>query len=337
MKFKKYHKIGQFKDVVRTVHFKANFVGLDEEGNPQYEEKIKPVIEFRGTVKLHGTNAGICFNPEEGMFAQKRSSLLSKEQLDSHFGFNQFVQVTQKEKLEQLMSNLYNQYCQEGDQVIIYGEWAGSNIQKGVAISELPKSFYIFDCKVYTPSTDSSKWIDIKDLQFNIPNVYNINDFTTYTITINFNNPGLIQNSLIEETIKVEEECPISKHLGVSGIGEGIVWSAIWEEEKLIFKVKGEKHSTSKVKTLASVDPEVLKNVMEFVEYACTPNRIEQGIQEVGATEKKDMPNLLKWVANDIIAEETQELVANNLEWKQVARECSNRVRQYFFEKLDKI
>ena len=76
---------------------------------------------------------------------------------------------------------------------------------------------------------------------------------------------------------------------------------------------------------------------MEFVEYACTPNRIEQGIQEVGATEKKDMPNLLKWVANDIIAEETQELVANNLEWKQVARECSNRVRQYFFEKLDKI
>ena len=96
-------------------------------------------------------------------------------------------------------------------------------------------------------------------------------------------------------------------------------------------------YSISKVKKLTSVDPEVVTSIQNFVEYACTPNRIEQGIQEVNAQEKKDMPDLLRWVANDIISEETDTLVANHLEWKQVARECSNRIRQYYFTKLYKI
>lgn len=49
------------------------------------------------------------------------------------------------------------------------------------------------------------------------------------------------------------------------------------------------------------------------------------------------MPELLKWVTNDIISEEANALEANNLEWKQVSRECSNRVRQYYFALLDTI
>lgn len=43
------------------------------------------------------------------------------------------------------------------------------------------------------------------------------------------------------------------------------------------------------------------------------------------------------WAANDIITEEADTLVANSLEWKQVAIECTNKVRQYYFAKLDKV
>ena len=42
-------------------------------------------------------------------------------------------------------------------------------------------------------------------------------------------------------------------------------------------------------------------------------------------------------MSHDIITEETDTLVANNLEWKQVAKSCSNRIREYYFQKIDKI
>ena len=39
-------------------------------------------------------------------------------------------------------------------------------------------------------------------------------------------------------------------------------------------------------------------------------------------------------MANDIIQEESDVLAVNSLEWKQVAKQVSNRVRQYYFTKL---
>lgn len=336
MKFKAYHKIRQFKDIVRDIQFKSNFKGFDEEGQPIYEETKKPILTFKGTVKLHGTNAGICYTPKKGIVAQKRSSLLGKD-LTGHFGFNQFVQVTEKESLTYYMESLWKEHCKEGEQITLYGEWAGKGIQKSVGISEVAKSFYIFDCKIYNQETKEEKWVDISHYSVPIPNCYNIHQFPTFKVDIDFNNPGMVQNDLVDLTNSVEKLCPVAKTLGFTGIGEGVVWTTYWENEKYIFKVKGEKHSVSKVKKLASVDPEVLKNIGEFVDFACTPNRIEQGIQETGATEKKDILNLLRWVANDIISEEDLELKANNLEWRQVAKEVSNRIRQYYFEKIDKI
>jgi hypothetical protein len=338
MEFKAYHKIKQFKDVVRAIQHQANFRGLDIDGEPIYEETEKPTITFKGTVKLHGTNAGICYYDGK-MLAQKRSSFLEVDRLDSHMGFNIFVQVAEKENFYKLMEKLYTKYCVSGNQITLYGEWAGKGIQKGVGISTLDKAFYIFDCRIYNPVEEESRWVDVSEFisELSIPNVYNMHQFESYSMDIDFNNPGLVQNKLIEITSEVERECPVTRQLGGAGIGEGVVWTGYYKGEKYIFKVKGEKHSTTKVKKLASVDVEVLKSIQEFVDFACTKNRIEQGITEVGAKEKSDTPELLRWVANDIMAEESDTLKANNLEWKQVARECSNKVRQYFFSKLDTI
>lgn len=333
MKFKAYHKIKQFKDIVRDIRYSANFVGLDDSDQPVYEDKTKPIVTFKGTVKLHGTNAGICYTPKKGIVAQKRSSLLDPTHLaGTHFGFNQFVQITRKDDLLELMEDLWQRECNEDEQVTLYGEWAGEGVQKGVGISQGKKGFFIFDCQIYNLKTEEEKWVDISQDNIEVEDVYNIHDFITFSIDIDFNNPGLSQNDLVSYTNDVEELCPVAGALERVGIGEGIVWTAFYKGNKHIFKVKGEKHSTSKVKKLASVDPEKLKSIQEFIDYACTVNRIEQGIQEINATEKKHTPDLLRWIANDIITEESDTLEANSLDWKDVAKDISHKARIHFLK-----
>jgi hypothetical protein len=335
MKFKPYHKIKQFKDIVRNVTHTANFKGVDDEGNPIYEESEKPTIPFIGTIKLHGTNASVYYTPESGIIAGKRTSGLDPKQLSAHMGFNQFVQIIKKDYFHTLLNNLWKTYCLPNEQIILYGEWAGKGIQKSVAVSELNKAFYIFDCKIYNPASDTSRWVDISKLQIDEEHVHNIHNFTTFNLDIDFNNPKDCINQLSKITDEVEKECPVSKQLGISGTGEGVVWTGYWNGEKYVFKVKGQKHSVTKVKKLASADPELLKSISSFVEYACTKNRMDQAILETDASSKKDTPKVLKWIANDIISEESDTLIANNLEWKQVAGEVATKMRIYFFDKLN--
>jgi len=107
--------------------------------------------------------------------------------------------------------------------ISIYGEWAGGNIQKGVGISNLPKSFFIFGVKI-TPHTETEEelkanpayWVDSTYLRAPEVKIYNIDDYETYSIDIDFNMPQLIQNQLSELTIAVEEECPVAKAFGFS-------------------------------------------------------------------------------------------------------------------------
>lgn len=334
IEFKAYHKIKQFKDVVRAVRLKADFRGVDDQGEPIYESSIKPTITFKGTVKLHGTNAGIVYSPDTGIIAQKRSSVIGKEDHIAHFGFNWWVQVKERDNLIILMESLWKMNkCGEGDQITLYGEWAGENIQKGVGISKFPKAFYTFDCKVYNPVTKEERWVDISGYEYSIKDMFNIHEFTTFKIAIDFNKPEQVQNQLIKLTELVEKECPVAGE----GIGEGIVWTGFWEGEKYIFKVKGEKHSTTKVKKLASVDPEKLSNIQQFVEYAVTLNRVEQAVSETGAKDRRDTPEFLRWIANDIISEESDTLVSNNLEWKDVAKYVTTEARNMFFSIIDKL
>jgi len=337
IKFNRYHKIPQFRDVVREVNHLATFQGLDEAGQPIYDNSVeKPTIKFKATVKLHGTNAHINYKPGH-LKAGKRSSLIKEENLAAHFEFNRFVQVTHKEYFTNLLDKLWKEHCKEGEQIVLYGEFAGTKIQKGVGISLLPRSFYIFDCKVVG---EENRWLDISDWKFDAENVYNIHDFVTWEIDIDFNHPQLSQNKIIEITNLVENDCPVSRSLlGVDEerelVGEGVVMTGFYKDRKLIFKSKGAKHSVSKVKTLAAVDPERMKSITEFVDYSVTQNRVHQGMKEVNAISKRNTPDLLKWVANDIMKEESDTLEASALEWKDVAREASNRARQIFFTSLD--
>ena len=343
----KFPSIEQFRTVVSNVNRRYNFVGMDDNGEAIFDPSLpKPVLTFKGTVKLHGTNAGVSFTygyDQQGSeyWAQSRENIITPEQDNAGFAF--FVE-SKKDVFRQFATKIdsFNLFDVRSNIVTIYGEWCGGNIQKGVGITNLPKSFFIFGVKV-SPITSSEEearlkpayWIPYHYLSSPENNIYNIDDFQTYSIDIDFNMPQMVQNDLSELTIRVEEECPVAKAFGFSGIGEGIVWSCEYQGVVHRFKVKGEKHSSSKVKVLASVDTEKLSSIQKFVDYAVTESRFKQSLENTFPNNEpidvKKMGDVIRWVVNDVIKEEMDTMVDNQIEPKEVNKHISAKVRQMFF------
>jgi len=225
------------------------------------------------------------------------------------------------------------------DTLVIYGEWAGGNIQKGVGICNVKKQFYPFLLKYFkggvevervTPYGGDNGWLYNEEI-----GIFPITRFQTFSIDINFNHPGDFQNELARLTEEVEQECPVAKAFGFSGIGEGIVWTADWNGKQYRFKVKGEKHSSSKVKTLASVDTDKINSCKEFAEYAVTDSRFSQAIEKVFGEEPLDVKRIgevLKWMNSDIVKEEIDTLSNNGLEYKDVVKYVAEATKKRFFD-----
>ena len=334
MKHYNFGSIEQFRNICKQIKMEAEYQGKDADGNAIYNPNApKPVLSFTGTVKLHGTNAAVVYSKEHGLYAQSRERVLSIESDNAGFAF--YVESNREyfeKKFAQIMTDDY-------DTVVIYGEWAGGNIQKGVGICNVPKKFYPFLMKYFKgdelflqeiPYGGNDGWLANTSI-----GIHPITQFDNFQMYIDFNHPEIIQNDLIRVTEEVEHECPVARHFGFSGIGEGVVWTADWNGKQYRFKVKGEKHSSSKVKTLASVDTDKIESCQKFAEYAVTESRFEQALQAVfpdGNLDVKQIGVLLKWMNTDIIKEEMDTLVANNLEFKEVAKHIADATKKMFFE-----
>ena len=121
-------------------------------------------------------------------------------------------------------------------QVVLFGEFAGQGIMKGVAVSEIEKSFFAFGLYYLHEDGSVTKSTIIDGLENNNLNIYNIFMFDNKTINIDFNNTGKPSIKLLK-ILSVEEECPVGKHFGISGVGEGVV--LLSECGNYIFKSKG--------------------------------------------------------------------------------------------------
>ena len=95
------------------------------------------------TEKIHGTNARFGISSEDGILVGSRNNIVHKgsellnNQHDGHYGFVGWV-LNQHELLSQI-ATVYPDH-------IFYGEWCGSNIQKGIKYCN-EKELYIFDIK----------------------------------------------------------------------------------------------------------------------------------------------------------------------------------------------
>lgn len=302
-----------------------------------------------GTVKIHGTNGSfIQFEPQGKIYKQSKSRLL--DPTHDNFGFcNNFDQFDLQPLFDQVIALVGEENVEYP--IEIAGEWAGKNvdngrmIQKGVAVSEVEQFFSIFGVRLGAYEDNCGRkigWLpseSICNIALRKHRIYNIFDFGSYDILLDTNFPQMISNQLAELTEMVEEECPVGKFFGVKGIGEGIVWKPannLGVTPESWFKVKGKKHTVCKVKTLAPVDVEKLNSINEFVEYAVTENRLEQGLQEVGLDQKL-IGKFIGWVNQDIHKEEQDTLEANGLTMKEVGRPLSNKARDFYLAKLQEV
>lgn len=345
--------IEKFSNIVANINRENNFVGLDENGDPIYDpSKPKPILKFIGSVKLHGTNAGVCLNKKEGMWFQSRENIITPTQDNAGFAFfadsnkEQFVtlfaQIIRNE-------NLGYEYDVQNTTISIYGEWAGASIQKGVGVTNLPKSFFIFGVKI-TPhvNTDEERkkkpayWVDHSYLRSPENRIYNINDYKTFEIDIDFNTPALAQNQLIEWTLEVENECPVAKAFGFDNtVGEGIVFSYTTDDGKRYsFKSKGEKHAAkSRVHTLKPVDDEKINKCIEVANKVTPEWRLDQMLEKQfdfmngGVMDVKKLGDYLRLVMADVLKEETDVIAEAGLEPKDIGKYVSDIAKKYFFSR----
>lgn len=348
--------INQYRQVVREVKGKSSFQGLDEAGEPIFDRfATMPTLQFEGTVKLHGSNASVVCETDkhDDFWAQSRERVLSA--LNDNFGFAQFCYKHQavmsallKEAQRHHVNNNVTHYA-------VYGEMCGGNVQKGVALSQLPKMFVIFGIVAWTAETDadgnytdvarryfSSEKIkaviaDAKEHVMFPENIYSVFDFPTYSVDVDFNQPEAMQNLIADITVAVEQECPVGKQLGALGTGEGVVWRCVtpgYNTSRFMFKVKGEKHSTSKVKTLASVDIEKVNSINELADTVVTESRLNQGLDYLRSTgvtiEPKNTPVFLKWISDDVLKEDMDTIVGSGLEFKDAIVRIKFLARTWF-------
>lgn len=341
----KFPHIEQFRTVIKRVHDVTRYSGKDENGNPVYAEyKPLPTLKFIGTVKSHGTNAGIGRTNDGTHWCQSRENIITPEK--DNAGFATFCH---KHKL--VFDSIFDKLEYDKEKyvgAVMYGEWCGSGIQKGVGISRLEKMFIVFNIKLLTSDDSEDNWVSddvVKQIVNNVDDsqIYNIFRFGKYEIDIDFAHPELSSNKLVELTQEVEKDCPIARYfLGPEFqdelIGEGIVWHCCtppYVGGAYMFKTKGQRHSASKVKTLASVDVEKVNSIKECVEKIITDNRLNQGLDHLRLNHLEIVPQnlgtFIKWVVTDAIREELDTIVESNLEPKEIGGVASKVARDWFF------
>lgn len=339
----KYPSTGQFRNVVKSVLERNSFAGLDEDGKAIYDPSVKkPVLTAKGTVKLHGTNAGVSYSNTHGMWAQSKEQIITIESDNAGFAFfahanEDFFVKSLKEFAEANGIDL------DTNSITVYGEWAGEGVQKGTGINNQPKSLFVFGVKVSKPGDEDFKsyWINASEFPRNPEkNIYNIYDFKTYEVEIDFSRPDLAQNKMIEIMQEVEKECPVAKELGHEGIGEGNVWTVEFKGEVYRFKIKGEKHAgKSKVKTLKPVDSEKLNKIHDIVNKVTPTWRLDQMVTEScdlnngGHIDRSKLGDYLRMVIKDVMKEEMEIISEAGLEPKDINKYISQVAKDYFFDR----
>lgn len=315
----KFESVGQFRNFIKTMQY----LGLRKSN-------------LIGTVKIHGTNSSVGLDlKDNSLFCQSRNRVLSLD--DDNYDFVKYIEDNKSEFLK-IFNEIKNKINTENyDSIIIYGEWAGKGIQNKVAVSELDRFFAPFSIRGINKDT-----IDILDVKLEINEsirFYPIETFGIYNVELDLDNVHLAQQEIKNITIAIENECPVGKYFGISGIGEGVVFTD--ETRTYSFKSKGEKHSVSKVKTIANVDVEKIKKIQDFIDYAVTENRLNQGIEYLKEMNKEldisSIGDFLRWLANDILKEEQDVITENGLDndLKSIMKSTSNKGRKWFMDKIN--
>lgn len=308
-------------------------------------------VTYKAKVKLHGTNAAVQCHRDGRIVAQSRTTELTVE--NDNAGFAKWVKSN-----EALWQDTRNNVRQN---VIIYGEWIGPGIQKGVAVSEIPqRSFVVFAAR---PLANGAPYGDsllvdpevLEGLIDGIPDAY-VLPWQSESIEVDFSKTAeelAVGLAIVNLWVAlVEKEDPwVNEVFGVKGTGEGLVFYPVSNDHlgmtnfnNLVFKAKGEKHKNIKTAAPVQVDAQSATNVNQFVDMVLTNARLEQGAMAVQpdpvvvqlAFDMKLIGKFIAWVVADVQKETQDELEASKLEWKQVQKPVGDRARAWYIEQVKK-
>lgn len=251
-------------------------------------------------------------------------------------------------------------------------EWKGQQFTATPWVGNLEPSQMICNETVFTDKSqvvkvlteESSVWYPTKfnqvlkpDYTFGMPNytnvadelfdIYNIRDFPTVEVEIDFNKPEEAQNKIVELTLEVESNSGVAKYFDKpDNTGEGWVFQFKDVEGTLLtFKSKGEAHAKNagKVKILRPVDEVKEQKKRDFVnDNAMQSFRLNQAWEEVfGVNNEKNEPNekftgdIIRFMLQDTIREESDVLIDLGLEDRDVKGLIASQTRLWFLDRLN--
>lgn len=323
MQFVSFPKIGCFRNAYAEVkyHYMHGAHG------------VLPKLRYFGSIKIHGRNSAIVKHIETNQFTyQSRNRIINKG--DDDAGFYSFIDSKEYQLLFDMIEKINDKKAEK--HIVIYGEYAGEDIQPKVAVSKLPKMFLIFAVRFDEEWLDLRKYSSLHNMD---EKIYNIMQFSTYYIPIDFQEPSKALDEIAAFTDQVNDECPVAKLLGVSGIGEGLVWTCIDNSSsRFWFKTKGKDHENgggNKVKSVKiSVDPEKVNNSIAFAETYVNEPRLTQGLEYLKENNYEVAINhvgiFIKWVLDDILKEEHDVIKVSSLDEKMLKKAISNRSVVWF-------
>lgn len=361
-RFIKFNSIGQFSETIKNIQHQARYESFDEETQePVYNNSRLPVIEVRGSEKIHGTNAAVCYSNPDGMWVQSRKNIITPEKDNAACAFNV---ITNKNIWLNIINDLAVAHGIDMDENIIsvFYEWSGGNIQKKSALTGLDKRSIIFRHFKVSPiepiideqgNEISAKWIEtckyVMDgqdiwLHNEKANIYNIMTFPTVQVEVDFNMPKMAQNKMLDALHLHEKDSPVGNSFGIkNNILEGYVFTFVFQGIVHKFKVKGEEHSSSKVKTLKPVDNEKEQRKIDTAQKVTPAWRLEQMFQEANDTINGGIPVIqnigpfLKLLNKDILKEDSGIIADANLEPKEVFGYSSKIAKEWYKDQLDEL
>lgn len=297
---------------------------LEHLAEPDYGNQPLPTVEYRAKIKLHGTNCAVQIT-DAGPVAQSRNLILTPEA--DHKGFAKWVHA----------NAAYWATLPVG--LVVFGEWCGPGIEKGMAISQAPTKLFCVFGIVRGSSRDTGpepltyEPSEIYALLGTTPADIHVLPWEGEPIAIDFANREALDAKvqvLNERVAEVEREDPWCKRvLGISGLGEGLVFYPTPFDQTRMFKAKGDKHRTAGKKAV-QVDATAAASIDEFVTQNLTEARLSQGLATVGGYDAKHTGAFLQWITLDMQKETVAELEASGLTWKAVEKAVQAKARAWF-------
>jgi len=94
--------------------------------------------------------------------------------------------------------------------------------------------------------------------------IYNIEDFKTFNVEVDLNNPKMAQNTFYELTEEVEKECPVGKHFFDDVMRKNVAYEEdgkIWFEKENGFTDKLKTQLEPKFKEIRNKYPDGVNHI----------------------------------------------------------------------------